>query len=197
MQQKSKKALSNVIVHLQVFRGKILYNENGGVESDSQTLKIVHNTVEWRNFLKQFNRNGFSKFEVLSVIEYAPGEEQGKEIDKGAIFEELVKSVGPKREHAKVGSNDEALDLLKKQNELLMERLEALENGAAKQPIKAAKIVDVADEDKESENESSLEIEVADDELEALRFEFQKLYGKKADARFGIDKLKEAIAKKK
>jgi len=196
MQQKSKKALSNVIVHLQVFRGKILYNENGGVESDSQTLKIVHNTVEWRNFLKQFNRNGFSKFEVLSVVEYAPGEEQGKEIDKGAIFNELVEAVGPKREPAKVGSNDEALDLLKKQNELLMKRLEALENGATKEPVKAAKVAEVADEDEEK-NESSLEIEGADDELEALRVEFQKLYGKKADARFGVDKLKEAIAKKK
>lgn len=185
-------------VHLSLYKlgkdGKLHYDSEGKVVSEKTTVKLPHDTVEWKNFKRQMLRNGFSKFEVSKILEFEKRDEDNKAVYndvtskfKSEIEAELNEVIQPLvKSKSLEGGSSAKLDALEKQNALLMKRLEQLEKGGSNIEQKEAPNKEV-DSSNGSEDES----------LEGLREEFQKLYGVEPDKRFKAKKLQEAIDKKK
>ena len=56
------------VVTLRVYRGRTLsFDENGTVQNENQSVKLTHDTVEWKNFMKSLRANGYCKVEVEKV----------------------------------------------------------------------------------------------------------------------------------
>lgn len=85
------------IVTLRVYRGRVLsYDEHGNVQNENQTVKLAHNTVEWKNFMTNLRANGYCKVEVEKVtnVKVTNKADEGFKstqtvIDKSEISEEV------------------------------------------------------------------------------------------------------------
>lgn len=55
-------------VRLRVYRGKKMsFNEHGQAQNENHTVTLVHDTLEWSNFMKYLRPNGYCKVEVEDV----------------------------------------------------------------------------------------------------------------------------------
>lgn len=77
------------IVHLRIFKGQeLLYDGVGNLKTPSQIVKITHDTVEWKNFLKNLTASGYGMAKVEKVLQEADGK-----FDEVLIPSEIVKEV--------------------------------------------------------------------------------------------------------
>lgn len=82
------------VVHLRVYRSKngsnqISYDANGNVQNESQSVKEIHNTLQWTNYLRHIGVHGFIKVDVEKVIQ------DGKELPTEAIQKEVNEALSP------------------------------------------------------------------------------------------------------
>lgn len=78
------------VISLRVYRGKQMsYDVQGKVQNENQLVKLIHDTIEWKNFMKNLIANGYLKVDVESVkvVEV----KEGKEIISGYDNEILIK----------------------------------------------------------------------------------------------------------
>lgn len=61
--------MKNLSVQLRIYKGREAYDAKGNLISDNQTLKLKHNTLEWRNFMKSIKHLGISKVEVVQCLD--------------------------------------------------------------------------------------------------------------------------------
>lgn len=176
---KSKKTKASIVVHLQLFVGEILYDAKGNIKSENLTVKLTYNTAEWRNYMRQFVRNGFSKYKILKIIEVT--DETRKTGEHNDVTDkmkgEIDAHIKEKTQVVKApkSNEDPRLTELQKQNEQLMARLEALENGGNSY--------------KKSEKPEK-------SEGDKLKARYKELYGKKPHHLMGEEKIKQAIEEK-
>jgi hypothetical protein len=194
-------------VQLNLYRlgksGKLVYDGNGKVASEKDSLKISHGTIEWKNFKKQLIRNGYGHFEVLKVTEIEKRDENNRPVHKdvtskmkSVIESEIKEILEPVKKVDKTGDSEE-LKELRKQNEML-QKLLAEKEESKKEDDKPSKPQKAKYKEQVKEDDSDkVDSEDKGSELEDLRAEFKELYGAEPDGRLGIDKLKEAIEKKK
>jgi len=77
------------IVHLRIFKGQeLLYDGYGNVKTPSQIVKLTHDTVEWKNFLKNLTASGYGMAKVEKVLQEVDGK-----FDEVSIPSEIVKEV--------------------------------------------------------------------------------------------------------
>lgn len=75
------------IVHLRVYRGRDLnFDANGKVKNENQSVKFTHDTVEWKNFMRNLIANQYIKVDVDKVLD---GDDSKKEIAKGDFQKEV------------------------------------------------------------------------------------------------------------
>jgi len=56
------------VISLRVYRGKQMsYDAQGNVQNENQLVKIIHDTKEWTNFMKNLIANGYLKVDVADV----------------------------------------------------------------------------------------------------------------------------------
>jgi DNA-binding transcriptional MerR regulator len=57
------------IVHLRVYKGlQLFYDANGKVMNPNQLVKLTHDTIEWKNFLKNVQSLGFNSIKVEKML---------------------------------------------------------------------------------------------------------------------------------
>jgi len=57
------------IVHLRVYKGlQLFYDANGKVVNPNQIVKLTHDTIEWKNFLKNVQSLGFNSIKVEKML---------------------------------------------------------------------------------------------------------------------------------
>lgn len=61
------------VVHLRAFKGAELYDASGNLKSSSQIVKLIYNTLEWRNFVKNILSLGYSSAKVEKVLQESDG----------------------------------------------------------------------------------------------------------------------------
>lgn len=93
-------AITKQIVHLRVYKSsgfgnQISKGEDGKIQNENYPVKVIHNTVEWANYLKYIGIHGFVKVEVEKVMQpIKDGYEEVKEFD--AIKKEVENALNPK-----------------------------------------------------------------------------------------------------
>lgn len=79
------------IVHLRVFRGRELnYDANGNVKNENHKVSLTYDTVEYSNYLKHIQKNGFCKVIVEGAFE---GEEKVNHEDISQEVKEAFEGV--------------------------------------------------------------------------------------------------------
>jgi len=169
------------VVKLRIFKGsKMSYDANGNVQNENHLVTLVHNTVEWRNYLKMLIANQFLDVKAEKVM-YCDKEKNSEgffedkisEVDQDLVChinEEIKKALSAPEKH--LSPNEKRIAELEA-------KLDALINGKS-----------------EKKTEKKVEKTKKDDNLDALRSEYETLYGKKPFAGWKADKLKEKIAEK-
>lgn len=62
------------VVWLRIYQGReILKKENGEISNENQLVKLVHGTLEWKNYLKGLKNSPLCKVEVYKVFETIKG----------------------------------------------------------------------------------------------------------------------------
>ncbi len=57
------------IVHLRVYKGlQLFYDANGKVMNPNQIVKLTHDTIEWKNFIKNLTSLGFNSIKVEKLL---------------------------------------------------------------------------------------------------------------------------------
>lgn len=75
------------IIHLRVYKGlKLFYDENGKVMNPNQIVKLTHDTIEWKNFLKNVKSLGFNSVKVEKML-------NGTTLEEIEISSEVAKEV--------------------------------------------------------------------------------------------------------
>lgn len=75
------------IVHLRVYKGlQLFYDANGKVMNPNQIVKLTHDTIEWKNFIKNLSGLGFNSVKVEKVL-------SGDTLEKIEISKEIIKEV--------------------------------------------------------------------------------------------------------
>lgn len=169
-------------VRLRVYKGqKMSYDENGKPQNENQKVTLVHDTAQWKNYLKTLRANRFIKVDVEEVF-YAESVKKEDGFFKDEITEVEGKLIAKIKQEVK-----EAFELPKKQMTEQEQRiadleakLEALTNGATKTSDIGGEIPPDDDED-----------------IDALKAEYEKVVGKKPHHMAGVEKLKEGIANAK
>lgn len=63
------------IVHLRIYKGhEMLYDGAGNVKNPNQIVKLTHDTVEWKNFLRNLPASGYSMAKVERILQEVDGE---------------------------------------------------------------------------------------------------------------------------
>lgn len=79
------------IVHLRVFRGRELnYDANGNVKNENHKVSLTYDTVEYSNFLKHIQKNGFCKVAVTAAYQ---GDEKVKHDDIAQEVKEAFEGI--------------------------------------------------------------------------------------------------------
>lgn len=178
--------MKNVIVTLWVVRGKnISYTVDGKVQNDNQTVKLRHDTVEWTNFMKHLHTNGFGKVEVKDAVSLKP-DGSTEQADVEAIATEVRKAF--QLDTKKPKTSDE-LEVERMKAEI--EELKSIVKGKGTKAKTEAKKV-AKDEPKEEAPKDE-----SKGDLDAIKAEYEELFGKKPFHGWKEDVLKEKIAAKK
>ena len=57
------------VVHLRVYKGlQLFYDANGKVMNPNQLVKLTHDTIEWKNFIKNLSGLGFNSVKVEKML---------------------------------------------------------------------------------------------------------------------------------
>lgn len=172
-------------VKLRIYRGsKMSYDANGNVQNENQLVTLIHNTVEWRNYLKMLVANQFLDVKAEKVI-YCD-----KEKDKDGFFVDKISEVD---QEVIDGINDEIKKALTEPERALTPQ----EKKIAELEAKLDALINGKSEKKPKKEKKSSEKETNPHELSDLRDEYEKLYDKKPFNGWKADKLKEMIAEKK
>lgn len=159
------------VVTLRVYRGKQMsYDAQGNVQNENQLIKLPHDTVEWKNFMKNITANGYLKVDVVNYQFFEKGE--WKDSNKAMVEKELEINMTKQTEVALTDDQKRIAELEAKLEKLL-----------ARDEKKSSKKVEVEEKPKEDKKER-----------ENLRIEYAELNGgKKAFPAWGADKLREKI----
>lgn len=164
------------VVKLRIFRGsQMSYDKNGNVQNENQLVTLIHDTVEWANYLKRLTSNQFLEVMVEKVF-YCD-----KEKNKDGFFEDKISEV-----------DQETIDEIKQE---VKEALKAPEKELTPQERRIAELEAKLEAFMGGKAKSEKKVEKTDD-LDELRAEYEKLYGKKPFGSWKADKLKEKIAEK-
>lgn len=169
------------VVKLRIFRGsQMSYDKNGNVQNENQLVTLIHDTVEWANYLKRLTSNQFLEVMVEKVF-YCD-----KEKNKDGFFEDKISEV-----------DQETIDEIKQE---VKEALKAPEKELTPQEKQIAELKAQVEalmkgQTVKKETKSEKKVEKTDD-LDELRAEYETLYGKKPFGSWKADKLKEKIAEK-
>ncbi len=167
-------------ISVRVYKGsKMSFDAKGNAQNENQSIKYVHDTVEWANFLKNISANGYCKVEVESVKVIEKVKENNFFVDKVSDYEN-IDAIKKEVEIAFKNQTEEKLtpeqqkiaDLEAKLNALLGKKEEVVE-----------------EKPKKVKQETS-----NPEDIEVLREEYKKAFGKKPFAGWGSDILKEKMA---
>lgn len=164
------------VVKLRIFRGsQMSYDKNGNVQNENQLVTLIHDTVEWANYLKRLTSNQFLEVMVEKVF-YCD-----KEKNKDGFFEDKISEV-----------DQETIDEIKQE---VKDALKAPEKELTPQERRIAELEAKLEAFMGGKTKSEKKVEKTDD-LDELRAEYETLYGKKPFGSWKADKLKEKIAEK-
>lgn len=168
-----------VLVTLRVYRGKQMsYDAQGNVQNENQKVNLVHDTVEWKNFMKNITSNGYLKVDVEGVKFFEKKKNQEgffetifSDYDQSDLVKEEVDlAIKSQREIPMSAADKKIAELEAKINSLLK-----LQEEAVIEPVKADKKV-----------------------IENLRVEYTELNGGKRPApRWKEDELRAKIVELK
>lgn len=159
-------------VSLQVYKGKELsYNKDGSVQNENHPVKIEHNTISWRNFMKYLRANGYVDVKVNSAYHVDADDKQTPYKDIDTIKKEVKEALSPTPIKVMTPEQKEIAELKAKVDALI-----------GKSPKKTKKIKPVQE---------------IDLKLKEVREEYYKAIGKKAYHAWDVKTLKQKIAKKK
>lgn len=83
------------IVHLRVYKGlQLFYDANGKVMNPNQVVKLTHDTIEWKNFIKNLPGLGFNSIKVEKML----SGDDFKEIEISKEIVEEVENIFKKKE---------------------------------------------------------------------------------------------------
>ena len=90
------------IVHLRVYKGtQVLYDAQGNIQTPNQIVKLTHDTIEWKNFMKTLPTSGYGLAKVEKMLdgdtqeEIEISKEIAKEVDN--IFKAPEKELTPEQ----------------------------------------------------------------------------------------------------
>lgn len=170
--------MKNIIVQLRIYRGKVTYNESGKITSDVQTMKIEFGRLEWVNFMKAA-RLVYTKIDVVGCTDK---NNDYKVIDTPSeVLSDVEKAL-----------KGEDVALTPQQQEI-KELKDAVAELKGKKKKEEPKKEDNKEESKPKEESNT---EDSKDELETLREQYTKLYGKKPSHLMREKGLKAKIADK-
>jgi hypothetical protein len=80
------------VISLRIYRGKQMsYDAQGNVQNENQLVKLVHDTKEWTNFMKNLISNGYLKVDVEDVkIVEKQKDEDGFIVDKISQYDNKI-----------------------------------------------------------------------------------------------------------
>lgn len=164
-------------ISIRVYKGKQMsFDAKGNVLNDNQSIKYVHDTVEWQNFLKNITANGYCNVEVESAKIIEKVKEGGFFIDKVSDYENVD---AIKKELEDAFKNQTEVKLTPEQQKIA--DLEAKLNALVSQSEKSTKKTEVKQEP------------VKETDLDALRKEYEDVVGKKPHHMAGEEKLRADI----
>lgn len=165
-------------ISVRVYKGKQMsFDAKGNAQNDNQSIKYVHDTVEWANFLKNISANGYCKVDVESVKIIEKVKENNFFVDKVSDYEN-VDAIKKEVETAFKNQTEEVLTPEQQKIADLEAKLNALLG---------------LKEEKPSKKEVKKEISNPED-LEVLRAEYTDKVGKKPFHGWDAEQLKEKIA---
>lgn len=177
-------------VRLRVYKGqKMSYDENGRPQNENQKVTLVHDTAQWKNYLKTLRANRFIKVDVEEVF-YAESVKNEDGFFKDNITEaekDLIETIEQEVKDAFELKTDTRTPEQIKIAELEA-KINALSNGSAK--VKDTKKTEAKDIGGETPPDD-------DEDIDALKAEYEKVVGKKPHHMAGVEKLKEGIANAK
>jgi len=164
------------VVSLRVYRGRQMsYDAQGNVQNQNQLIKLPHDTVEWKNFMKNITANGYLKVDVESFSEFKNS--SWVNVDKSMIEKEIELSMRKQTEVPMTADQKRIAELEEKLEKLLAR------DSKKKSVKKSSKDVEVEEKPKEDKKER-----------ENLRVEYAELNGgKKAFPAWTSDQLREKI----
>lgn len=184
------KTISKPIVVLRVYFGKEMnYDQDGKVKNKNQTIKLVHDTVEWTNQLKHLHANGYGNIEVENAYTVKV-DSSGKEISTAVSKEvlkmiraEVVNAAGKTAEVAKPASNTGEIQKLIEQNAKQEEQINALleQNKALLDRLDTSGAPDEDDPDPEKAK------------LKALKARYKELKGKQGGPTWSVERYEDEI----
>jgi len=108
------------IVHLRVYKGlQLFYDANGKVMNPNQIVKITHDTIEWKNFIKNLPSLGFNSIKVEKLL----SGDTLQEIEISKEISEEVENIFKKKEvemtddQKKIAALEAKIDALTKKEE--------------------------------------------------------------------------------
>jgi len=136
---------NKAIVHLRVYRSngrdaQISYSADGTVQNENILVKLTHDTLEWKNYLKHLLVNGFVKVEVEKVLGITELNSIAQEV-KDAMFPAKEEVLSP--EQQKIADLEAKLDALVNNSKGKVAKKEV-----EKPKEKEVKVFEVADEPK-------------------------------------------------
>lgn len=206
---------TKLAVHLLVFYGQVLYDENQKLISDSAPVQLIYGTSEWSRFFENRVLNGVSKavvdkaFDLEKFNKDIPVEDLGRyeeldEEDKAELQAEV---------DAYFKAPEVELTPDQKKIKELEEKIEKLASGETKKDKKPNPDTptDIEALNKAKEKYEKLfgkkggpnwtveqyEVKINDQLLVDARADYEKLFGEKADDALTLDELTEKINEKK
>lgn len=164
--------MSTSIVHLRVYRAssngsRLSYDDKGKVQNENILVKLVHQTQEWRNYMKNIQSLGFIKAVVEKVVK------EGKEIDIETFQAEVDKALNP-----------------------VAETLTPDQKRIAELEDKLNAVLDSQSKKTKNPKKESKPVEDTDIELIGIRDEYEKIMGKKPFHGWSADELRVKMAEK-
>lgn len=179
------------VVNLRVFKGaKMSFDENGKPQNENQSVKLIHDTVEWANFLKNFRANAYVKAEVESVKIIDKVKKDGFLVDEVSDYDNVD---AIKKEVAEAFNSVPQVKLTPEQQRIadLEAKIDAL-TGGSKKPVE--KKEEKVEQNTEPQKKAEKPEETTKEDLVE---EYTKLYGKKPFHGWDEKKLSEMIEAKK
>lgn len=182
-------------VKLQVFKGKKNYDEKGNITSQTHKMDApIYDSLEWKNFLKNFLLVGYSDMKVISVSEIIYTKTEKKDSKGEYDVKTTYKALDESNEKyiEVVGSVKEALNPQKPKKELTpdQQRIAELEK-------KLELLTNQSKNRNQSEVSKSPALDDDIDDIQNLRDRYIALTGNEPDKRWKEPRLKAEIEAEK